>query len=121
MTGPLGICLAAWLRGRGLRWRPCRSGCRRAGHDQCGYVAGRGCLALLRIGHHLADPIAPWLQLKGHVDTYPGLEKFRQLCIRNIYGCVPLLGNHQVSLFVEDAKNKGQRIQVMVRFLSQME
>ena len=85
------------------------------------YVAGQGGHALLRISHHLAYPIAARLQLKGDVDAHPSLEKLRQLSIRNIYGCVPLLGNHQIFFLIEDAKNKGQRIEVMVPFLLQME
>ena len=99
-----------------------RRGCRRRRNDLRDiYVAGQGGQALLRIGHHLAYPIAARLQLKGHVDIHPSLEKLRQLSIRNIYGCVPLLGNHQISFLIEDAKNKGQRIEVVVPFLLQME
>ncbi len=85
------------------------------------YVAGQGGQALLRIGHHLAYPVAARFQLKGHVEIDPGFEKLRQLSISNIYGCVPLLGSQQISFLIEDAKNKGQRIEVMVRFFSEME
>ena len=70
------------------------------------YVAGQGGQTLLRIGYHLAYPIAARLQLKGHVNIHPSLEKLRQLFIRNIYGCVPLLGSHQVLFLIEDAKTK---------------
>jgi hypothetical protein len=59
--------------------------------------------------------------LKGHVNIHPSLEKLRQLSISNIYGCVPLLGNQQFFFLIEDAKNKGQRIEVMVAFLLQMQ
>ena len=123
----LGIWLPAWLRR--LRWtRQSRRGCRRCRSGRRGrndlrdiYLAGQGGQALLRIGHHFAYPIAARLQLKGHVDIDPSFEKLRQLSISNIYVCVPLLGNHQIFFLIEDAKNKGQRIEVMVPFLLKME
>ena len=105
---------------RGMRRR--RRGCRRRRDDLRDiYVAGQGGQALLRIGHHLAYPIAARLQLKGHVNIHPSLEKLRQLSISNVYVCVPLLGNHQIFFLIEYPKNKGQRIEVMAPFLSKME
>src|ERR1700733_8401190 len=113
----LGIWLAAWLQGRSLRWmRRRRRGCRRGRHGGRGgrggndlwdiYLAGQGGQPLLRIGHHLAYPIAARLQVKGHVDIHPSFEKLRQLSVSNIYVCVSLLGNNQIFLLIEDAKNK---------------